>query len=479
MSDPDPKSVARPRWRPRLSLRALMVLVLIVGLPLGWVARRAALQRRSVAMVKARGGQVYYEDQIDSRGRPNLPHAPGGPRWLRQRIGDEFFQEVAWVSFEALRGQSRVDDDSIATVNAFAHLQGLTIRGPGHADSEERIRLVTEAGLARLTGLPRLRALHLYHIHCDDAMVRLLPRWKTLEDVQIYDFSKILSGSSLRHLGQLPLLQAMVVNSVESSQPEDLASAANLRNLRNLTVMRSPVVDTGVENLGAVSTLEVLNLGSTEMTEPTLKELSRIPGLISLSFDGSRLTQGGFRALSHFKALVNLDIYLGGVAGEPNTHHLIHHVSARFDDTDLDALQSVPLRHLIIMGLNATDAGVGRLLASHRFDELALSGRGITDASIPALAQQTGLSLLALADTGITDAGLAQLAAIPGLETLSLVDNACLTETGVTALQTFPRLDYLTIRQPGLGPTTLESLRAARLKLGTFNMFQPPDEDSR
>jgi len=215
------------------------------------------------------------------------------------------------------------------------------------------------------------------------------------------------------------------------------------------------------------------------LTEPTLAELARIPGLGSLDFDGSRLPAGGLRALAGLTRLTYLEVALYGHARQPYANHLIHRVRPRFGNADLDALERVPLRELMLMGMDATDAGVGRLLRSHSFVGLTLGGRGITDASIPLLTQQTGLRGLALADTSITDAGLARLSALAQLRNLSLVDNAAITDEGATPLQAFPSLSYLTIRQPAVKPTTFDAIRTARAKFGPFNIFQPPEEASR
>ncbi len=428
-----PRARARPWWRFRLSLRAMMALVLVIALPLGWKVRRAATQRRAVAAVVALGGQITYEDQIDPLGRPRLPHRPWGPAWLRSFLGDEFFREVAWVHFVSRQQGRMVDDETIVVLNDFDHLQGLALQGQTKPTREAPPdRFITAKGLARLGSLPRLRALGMPFIGCDAAMIALLPRWPTLENITIFDVAKTLN--------------------------------------------RSPTSDAGMERLAALPNLKSVDLLGTELSPATLAAWGRRPALEVLSFDGSRLARGDLKALAGQSRLTDLSIVLDGHADRPSTHLLIHRVAPRFGDEDLDALRAVPLQHLTIMGLDATDAGVGRLLQTHSFTFLALSGRGVTDASIPRLARQAKLTTLVLADTSITDAGLAQLAAIPGLRTLSLIDNAALTDEGVVQLRTFPTLNSLTIRQPKVKPATLDAIRE---KVGPFNIFQPPEEAAR
>jgi hypothetical protein len=49
-----------PRRRPRLSVRALMAIVLVVGGGSGWLAYRIRVQRDAVRAVERAGGAVRY-----------------------------------------------------------------------------------------------------------------------------------------------------------------------------------------------------------------------------------------------------------------------------------------------------------------------------------------------------------------------------------------------------------------------------------
>ena len=56
------------RWwrlpRLRVSLRALMIIVLVLGCGLGWVVRRAHVQRDAVAAIERCGGRVWYDWEV-------------------------------------------------------------------------------------------------------------------------------------------------------------------------------------------------------------------------------------------------------------------------------------------------------------------------------------------------------------------------------------------------------------------------------
>lgn len=103
--------LTRRRWL-QFSLRALLVLLTVISVWLGVVVRRAREQREAVNAIEALGGSVRYDWQPDfvrAEGMgaggadqtyvPNvkIKPSPGGPAWLRQLIGDDFFQSVERV----------------------------------------------------------------------------------------------------------------------------------------------------------------------------------------------------------------------------------------------------------------------------------------------------------------------------------------------------------------------------------------------
>ena len=57
---------AKPSPRPwrrflRFSVRGLIVLVLVIGVWLGWIVRSACIQRDAVRAIQRVSGQVYYD----------------------------------------------------------------------------------------------------------------------------------------------------------------------------------------------------------------------------------------------------------------------------------------------------------------------------------------------------------------------------------------------------------------------------------
>src|SRR4051794_17908231 len=86
------------RRRFTLSLRTSMAVVLIVGVWLGWRVRRAEIQKRAVAAIAKRVGAVTY-DHEELNDQRWFRAERWAPLWLREQVGDEYFQEVVEVDF--------------------------------------------------------------------------------------------------------------------------------------------------------------------------------------------------------------------------------------------------------------------------------------------------------------------------------------------------------------------------------------------
>ena len=150
-------------WLDRLqvSVRALMILVLVLGGGLGWIAhlaRQAQIQRNAVTAVRKVGGSVLYDWQFENgkvRVKPGTniisDKVPGWPKWIVDRLGVDAFGSVTDVSFR--RPPKRPSSDEIS--EALAQV--------GHLSRLKHLSLVltpvNDAGLAHLEGLSNLESL--------------------------------------------------------------------------------------------------------------------------------------------------------------------------------------------------------------------------------------------------------------------------------------------------------------------------------
>ena len=92
------------RWF-QYSLRSFLILLTALAVWLGVVVNRAREQREAVEAIEALGGYVIYDWQIADTPMSMREYGyfvdgtPVGPSWLRQMIGDDYFQEVWEVRF--------------------------------------------------------------------------------------------------------------------------------------------------------------------------------------------------------------------------------------------------------------------------------------------------------------------------------------------------------------------------------------------
>ena len=160
-TSPFPASRPGINWRPRLSVRALMLAVLVIGGVLGLILHRARVQREAVSAIQTAGGSVCYHWQRRG-GYPFL--SPSPPTWwdsFMARLGPDLFGRVVWVGFNG-NSAAEPDDALMLQISQIRSLEELDfspldLTKPGFASH----RSVTDAGLVHLRNLPRLRRLNL------------------------------------------------------------------------------------------------------------------------------------------------------------------------------------------------------------------------------------------------------------------------------------------------------------------------------
>jgi hypothetical protein len=206
-----PEQASPEAWqrRLRISVRGLIVLVLTIGAGLGWMVRRAHLQRDAVAAIRGAGGTIGYEWEV--QGGTFLPTPPraklGAPAWLVDRVGDDYFDSVIFVDL-----LKRGSDADLVHVGTLSRLESLSLNWTP----------VTDTGLAHLTGLTELRELALMRTRITDAGLARLSGLTSLEDLWLTD-------TRITDVG--------------------LAQLRGLTRLRQVWLKGTGVTDTGVEEL--------------------------------------------------------------------------------------------------------------------------------------------------------------------------------------------------------------------------------------
>ena len=122
----------RIRSYPRLSLRTLIVLILVIGAALGLAVRGAHRQQSAVAAIRKAGGSVKYEWEWNN-GRPILDARNFWPKWLIDRVGIDYFDNV--VQANPAQGASDVE---LLQIGRLTRLEGLALRDA--VDFRSRLR---------------------------------------------------------------------------------------------------------------------------------------------------------------------------------------------------------------------------------------------------------------------------------------------------------------------------------------------------
>lgn len=283
----------RPRRRFAISLRASMLLVLVVGGLIGWKARRASLQRRAVAAIQRLGGSTQYDWEAahDWRSDPDPASVPG-PAWLRRIIGDEYFQEVAVVSLAPFRDQP----DQPIEQSAYRKLKR-------EFDADQ---------LACLDGLEGIEHIELWSTGLGPEGAARLGRLARLKNLALSGAP--LGAEALAHLGKLTDLETLFI-SVEVGDARSLAFLDRLPKLTMLIIWDGPVSDDGLAVIGRRERLEILSIDGAKLTDAGLAHLRGMRRLTSLRIDSAfGFTEEGLSSLPDLPDLRGLILQGRGVS---------------------------------------------------------------------------------------------------------------------------------------------------------------------
>ena len=428
-----------PWLRPRLSIRSLMVLVLLIAAPASWVAYQIRIQREAIATVRAAGGTVtfdYQRDQVGTNkgGGPVNRTEPAAPRWLRRLLGDELFQEVQTVRFPkpitptvlaAVGRFAGLEDLTLAEAtgaeDGFRHLRGLgrlervMIGGPGITDAMLDDLAQVAAIRTLLLGMPQAAVADGSDITspATDAGFARLAVLLYLEALTIVNFPALTDEGAARLLAGLPLLRRFMLGGVTRASSARLtleALADHHPGLESLGLnYHTGIGEADLQAVGKLRNLQALNLAGTGITDAGLAHLRPLKGLTILSFSHTGVTDAGLPTLG-----------------------------------ELTSLQSLTLNQTKV-----TDAGIIHLAPLANLRKLALDADGITDAAMPAVARLGKLEDLHLdLLPGLTDAGLVPLRALAKLKVLT-VGGTSTTPRGIAALrQAVPTLTRVNSKPP-------------------------------
>jgi hypothetical protein len=280
----------------QLSTRGLMILVLVVGVWLGWLVNAARVQRSAVTAIEKSGGRAWYcwqRNSLDAY-RADPEERPWWPGWVIDRFGIDLFGSVVKVDFA---GAGATDHDLIHV----GHLSGLEYLS---ITSEPRVSGVGFQQLARLTNL---RCLNLMSTSIRDAELIYLGGLENLEELNLFGCEQ-LTGAGLAHLKALRKLRILVLDRTPITA-DGLIHIENLTNLKELYLNDSAIGDEAMARVRTLTRLEVLAVhGCTAITDAGVAHLAGLRRLKGLALSQTQITDAGLRCLKGLKGLHDLDI---------------------------------------------------------------------------------------------------------------------------------------------------------------------------
>jgi hypothetical protein len=249
-----------PWWhRLRLSVRALIALVMAIGVFLGWYVQAVQVQRDAVAAIKKAGGAVAYDwewgndnpDIINPNGKPRAP------RWFADRVGVDYVANVVHVNLVPRKANdpTRANDETLVHVGRLGRLKELIL-----CDTA-----VTDAGLAHLRGLTKLRGLNLLHTQISDSGLAHLKGLTQLR-LLFLDGTRVTDDGVLELEKALPRLQiqrleeslAFSQNVRRAADDLDFARSQPIRLACLLLVHRAKLMATRGDKIAFIATVNAL-----------------------------------------------------------------------------------------------------------------------------------------------------------------------------------------------------------------------------
>jgi hypothetical protein len=186
-------------------------------------------QEEAVRLILRLGGKVLYDYQQVKGGKPYVFDPKASPK------NSKAFHRVVSVDL----AHSKVCDEDLKLIGKLPFLEILVLTGTR----------ITNAGLAHLKGLTKLRCLWLWNTRIDDQGLRHLKGMTKLWQL-LLDGTKV-TDAGLAHLKGLVELEEWLGLSDTLVTDQGLKHLEGLTKLQSLTLMRTKVTEEGVKKLRA------------------------------------------------------------------------------------------------------------------------------------------------------------------------------------------------------------------------------------
>jgi len=406
-----PQPTARRRsWRLQCSLRALLGLVTLVAVSLGWFLYECQRKQVQAPLIekyrKGLGFSLAFGDPEDPS-TWTWEGVPEPPAWARACLGtraDEYFRNVVgiWCDYSNA-------GEVLPLAVDIPTLRSVSI--------EERPwdEPAAHTALAKMT---QINDLYFQYCGIRDGHLAMLSGLRNLEKFSLCNSDRgglsderPMSDVGMAHLAKLPKLREVEITST-SVTDAGIAHLAKLRFLESLSLGHPSLRGLGTsritgENLAALQSrdrLRVLRIPGGGITGRGLAQIGQLSALEELSLPSLNVELDAYQALAKLDRLKVLDVKGANIAGEALAYvGRLHNL--RMLDLSHTPLGSQDLVHL---------EGLRHL------EELELSySSGVGDEGLRHVAKLSSLKKLGLRRTAVTTEGMKHLDSLRQLQEVS------------------------------------------------------------
>lgn len=277
---------------------------------------------------------------------------------------------------------------------------------------------ITDADLARIGGLPRLRRLDLAHTKITDVGMEHLKTLTTLTELNLY-YAEYITEDGIAHLKDWTRLERLNLRGTKVTG-RVFDHVARLTGLRSLDLAYTQIDDEGFEELPALTKLEKLAIGGNRLTGACLPLLKAVPSLRRLDVGGMQRVDSGLWGLAltdeNLQRIADLtqleELNLSGAnLSDRGTDRPGQPEAIRSEMRDLSKLgKLINLKTLDLSGTPVSGEALSVLASLPKLQELRLGlAPKIDDGAVPRLLALKQLKVLYLGGSGMTAKGLAQL----------------------------------------------------------------------
>lgn len=413
------------------------------------VFERQLAARKAIVQIQSR---MAAEDQLEARIENPIVMRDVAANWEDAALGKEHWQEVVGLNF----GRDFPDSVNPEMCDFYEsdaeHVAMLTgVRSLNLAATE-----ITDAGLARLARLVKLRDLNLHDAkRITDAGLKPLAALRALENVRLSDTN--LDGSGLVHLLGCAKLRVLSVTSPALGD----AAFPLIARMKSLEVLGlGPGAATRIE-LGVLPKLHELVIRDSQVRRVAIQAMPELRRLSLQAHVATEIRLVDLPLLSELSVPGSKGPRTLAIEGTPELARLSLGEAELDDAASRMVGQLSELRELYIHG-GISDRHFAQFEKLGKLEKLTIVKKSLSDAGMETLGKLTALGELHLTTNGATDAGLEHLASLKKLR-VAVIRGLNGSGEGLAALGKLPELAELQVDGDPLETIDLEGWPALRM----------------